>query len=83
MNRTNALTIKSKIRYKMTDRHPDFKEEYRGKVFEFEDTYYMDREYWDNDLGAMKDYIKNDLAIVAGGGYSTEGITDVEFEFSR
>jgi hypothetical protein len=46
------------------------------------DTYNIDDgSFWSED--AMYAYIKHDLKLIAGGGYNTDHIYDVRFEFTR
>ena len=56
---------------------PDWKE---GKVLTIKDTYIFDGDYTKENIIA---YIKNDLSLVAGGGYSTDHIHNVEFEIGK
>lgn len=74
-----------KISYTMDKEHPCVKcvEEYmEDKVFAFEDVYHIDKDYfWCED--EIIDYIKHDLALVAGGGYNTKHIHNVTFEIER
>lgn len=80
-----TFKIKGVIKYKMKDNHPDLKyvpEDERGDVMEFCDIYTIDPDsFWCDD--AIDSYIKHDLALVAGGGYDTDTITDVKFTLTR
>ena len=81
MNNTKA--IKAKITYTIDMGHPDIKytKDPTG-TFEFRDTYIDAKRYfesWEN----FEYYIKNDLALVAGGGYSSDHIHDVVYELER
>lgn len=77
--------VKATIFYKMDEEHKD--KDYvvggweKGKVYSFSDTYSIEEGsfYSDDD---MYTYIKHDLALVAGGGYNTDHIYDVRFEFA-
>lgn len=79
------MKIKATIKYKMKENHPDLKYVKgwnRDKVFEFEDTYNIDPDsFWCED--SMNSYIRHDMALVAGGGYDTEGIEIVKFNMER
>ena len=75
--------FKAKITYRVEQGHPDIEcLENVNEVLEFEDTYTMDTDnFWSVDH--MIDHIKYDLALVAGGGYSTEHIGNVKFDIKR
>lgn len=79
------MKIKAVIKYKIKENHPDI--EYvkgwnRDKVYEFEDTYYIDPDrFWGDDH--INSFIKHDLALVAGGGYGTDGIEVVKYDLQR
>ena len=76
--------FKAAITYNMTSEHPDIDcVENPKEALTFEDTYYMDIEYWDNNEEEMIYFIKHDLALVAGGGYSTEHIYNVKFNIEK
>lgn len=70
------IKIKGVITYKMKKNHPDLKyipEDERGKTLEFCDIYYIDTDcFYGRDH--IESYIKNDLMLVAGGGYDTDTI---------
>lgn len=74
------------IKYKVNETHRDIgdmpEELWKGKVFTYEDTYHFDPAYYD-DVEDMIEYMKSDLRLVAGGGYSTRHIYDVEFEIDE
>jgi len=77
--------LKGKILFRITKDHPDWKylkeEEKIGEVskqLEFEDTYAFREKVPKSN---MKAYIKNDLLLVAGGGYDTKHVYDVKFVF--
>lgn len=77
-----------KITYTIDGKHPDIKyvEEWtEEKVLTFEDTYTFDESRnfeWQKE-SHIKSYIKHDLMLVAGGGYNTDHIHNVEFEIKR
>lgn len=70
-----AKTYKAKITYCINpERHPDFKyltDWFIGRVYSYEDTYTFADYYDEEDI---REYIKRDLSLVAGGGYDTRGI---------
>ena len=76
--------IEATIKYKMTKNHPDIeyaKDWDENKEYEFNDTYYIDDDYfWGKDH--IISYIKNDLMLVAGGGYDADEIRDVKFNLN-
>lgn len=80
------MQIMACITYNMKKTHPD-KPYVIGKwtskrVFSHADIYTFDDElYKKSDIDSMKEYIKRDLALVAGGGYNTDHITNVKYNF--
>lgn len=77
-------TMTGTIYYTVDKQHPDYncisepeKEQSFSDIYRF-DTYYYGR----ITIEQMKAYIKNDLRLVAGGGYDSEHIHKVRFEFS-
>ena len=75
------MKINAKISYKVKPTHPDIcdmpEHLWKGKVFTYEDRYRFNED-WDEE--GAKAYIRRDLALVAGGGYNTKHIYDVEYE---
>ena len=72
-----------KITYTIDKAHPDIKfvEGWaKGKTYHFEDTYTFDESYPTENIKA---YIKQDLMLVAGGGYNTDHIHNVKFEIKK
>lgn len=72
-----------KISFTMDKGHADIdcvKDWTEEKVFTFDDIYTFDEDYPKENAIA---YIKNDLSLVAGGGYETKHIHNVEFEIER
>lgn len=72
-----------KIIYTIDGKHPDVKyvEDYtEEKIFTFEDTYTFNNDYPTENIKA---YIKQDLMLVAGGGYNTEHINNIKFEIKK
>ena len=81
----SIIKIKGVIKYKVKKNHPDLqyiKDEDRDKELEFDDVYMIDPDNfygWDH----IESYIKNDLKLVAGGGYDTDTIKNVKITLSR
>lgn len=75
------IKVKGVIYYKVKRNHPDLEyipEDERDKKQEFCDIYTIDTDaFWCRD--AIDSYIKRDLALVAGGGYSTDTIKEVKY----
>lgn len=72
-----------KITFTMDKEHPDIKcvENWtEDKVFEFADYYEFSMDYTKDEI---ESYIKQDLKLVAGGGYDTEHIHNVNFEIRQ
>lgn len=72
-----------KIFFTMDKSHPDIKyvEDWaENKVYDFDDVYTFNGEYEVEEVVA---YIKNDLRLVAGGGYNADHIHNVKFEINR
>jgi hypothetical protein len=79
------MKIYGKITYTCDSEHPDIQymnDWNENKVYTFEDTYTIKEEnfYGDDDIMS---YIKNDLRLVAGGGYNSKHIHNVEFEIRK
>lgn len=54
----------------------------KGKRFLYSDVYRMDSDYfWSKD--DMINYIRRDLALVAGGGYDTKHIHNVKYTITQ
>ena len=74
----------AKITYSMDKDHPDIK--YVGdwtedKIYTFEDVYIFEHGCYEaEDIEA---YIKNDLKLIAGGGYNAKHIHNVSFEIKQ
>ena len=63
------MTIKLTAIYAITEKHPDYKEEYNGRIFEYSDTYRFNEDIYGNDYESMLHYAINDLVLVISGGY--------------
>lgn len=80
------MIIKAKLTYTIKPTHPDFQylaESWSPeKRFTDEDTYHIDPDkfYGEDDI---KDYIMEDMLLVAGGGYDWKGIDNIEFEMKE
>lgn len=72
-------SILATIYYTVDSDHPDF---YNPpiEVLSFSDVYTFDMEYYDQE--DVENYIKNDLMLVAGGGYNTKHIHNISFDFT-
>ena len=71
--------FKAEITYKILESHPDIKYvENPKEPLIFNDTYIIDTGYFYGHDHII-DYIKNDLMLVAGGGYNADHITDISF----
>ena len=72
-----------KISFTIDKEHPDIKyvkDWTEDKVLTIEDTYTFDGDYSKENIIA---YIKNDLSLVAGGGYNTDHIHNIVFEIEK
>lgn len=81
------VKIDATIFYTIDRNHPDinYMENKSTKtVRTFSDTYIFDRfrcPYY--EVSEMKNYIRNDLRLIAGGGYDSKHIHNVRFEFKE
>ena len=73
-------TYHATIKWRCKANHPDTDD--TKTVFTYSDDYYIDDDYFE-DEDAIRSYIKHDLALVAGGGYDTDTITDVSYNIRR
>lgn len=73
-------TYHATIKWRCKVNHPDTDD--TKTVFTYSDDYYIDDDYFE-DEDAIMGYIKHDLALVAGGGYDTDTITDVKYNIAR
>lgn len=70
------------INYRMERNHPDWEyvKDHR-KTLSFADRYQFDLDYfYSDDPAEMESYIRNDLLLVAGGGYSPDKIKNVKID---
>lgn len=77
------MTYKGRIEYTIKETHPDKDCVVGGwnpdKVYDYEDIYTIDPDkFYDTDH--IINYIKTDLALVAGGGYNWDHIDNIRFE---
>lgn len=75
----------AKIKFKMKKTHPDIGciqgEWTPDRIFEFDDVYEFQEGWYEPDY--EKQYMKHDLALVAGGGYNADHIADVKYEIKK
>lgn len=83
--------IKGILKYTVDDKHPDYRfmsDKMKHGINTVSDAYSFDiydpitnpGGYWDSDdTDGMKEYVKHDLALVAGGGYSSKHIKVISF----
>lgn len=72
------MKYRGTISYRITEDHPDRKY-FKGDITKrltYSDVYTFKE---DVPKEAIVNYIKNDLALVAGGGYNTDHIRDIHF----
>lgn len=72
----------ARISYTIDKDHPDRKyiENWtENKEFHYDDIYKFSDNYCGNPIA----YIKNDLRLVAGGGYNSEHIHNVKFKITK
>jgi len=72
------MTVKyqATIKYDTKENHPDEK---NAKGFTYTDTYTIDTVMFNGD-NTVQNYIKRDMALVAGGGYDTDTIENVKID---
>lgn len=70
-------TYHATIKWRCKANHPDTDD--TKTRFTYSDDYCIDDSYF-SDGGEIINYIKHDLALVAGGGYDTDTITDVVYD---
>lgn len=76
-------SIRATIYYTVDSEHPDIQYiKNPSEIQSFTDTYTFDTNYVGNvTRSEMENYAKNDLRLVAGGGYNSKHIHNVSFEF--
>lgn len=76
-------SIRATIYYTVDSEHPDIQYiKNPSEIQSFTDTYTFDTNYVGNVTRSdMENYAKNDLRLVAGGGYNSKHIHNVSFEF--
>ena len=84
----NTIKYKATLQYKILPTHPDIKYVVGGwnpdKVYEYDDIYIFNREIIDfEEFESLSNFMKHDLALVAGGGYNTDGIKIVDFTVKK
>lgn len=75
------MKYKASITYKITEGHPD-----REHVKDMEESITFSDIYTFRSPCSFESvigYMKNDLALIAGGGYNAEHIKDIEFSFTE
>ena len=80
------MKIHGKISYTIDAGHPYIEcipDWGADKIYTFEDTYIFDERYGCTFNDDVKLYIKNDLRLIAGGGYNSKHIHNVKFEIAR
>ncbi len=83
LNRNLKRRFYGKITYTIDKGHPDVNcvdDWTEDKVLDFEDYYIVSMDYAKEEI---ESYIKHDLMLVAGGGYNTEHIHNVNFEIRQ
>lgn len=73
------MRVYARIDYTVDAEHPDIKylkDWAQNKIYSFEDVYHFNNEL---PISEIEDYIKDDLMLVAGGGYTTEHVHNVNF----
>lgn len=74
-------SIRATIYYTVDSEHPDIQYiKNPSEIQSFTDTYTFDTNYF-TSRSDMENYAKNDLRLVAGGGYNSKHIHNVSFEF--
>ena len=79
------IKIKATIYFKIKGTHPDincFSTDWRDKEYKYSDTYTINPDCFGGE-DDINEYIMDDLALTAGGGYDSASIYDVRFEMER
>lgn len=75
--------FKAAITFNVKEGHPDMKYiKDPAEKLQFSDTYTFNTFHYDNEQ-QMIAFMKEDLSLVAGGGYSTEHIKNVSFSIKK
>lgn len=72
----------AKITYKIDSEHPDYEcisPKKRNGTLDYSDVYTLDDDYY-YGTDDMLDYMKEDLLLIAGGGYNWKHVHDVKFD---
>ena len=73
--------FKAVLKYKVKETHPDIKYiKDSTEVLTYDDIYTFEENYSKNDVAG---YIKNDLSIIAGGGYDDKHINILSFNIEK
>jgi hypothetical protein len=75
-------SFKATIKFDCDGNHPDAPNELG---VQYSDIYHFDTDVFSggNDVEAMKNYIRRDMALVAGGGYATDTIINVKYDIEE
>ena len=70
------IVFHASIKFRVKENHPDLKyipENERSRVFEYDDTYTIDPDYF-YGMDDIRNYIERDLKLIASGGYRIDTI---------
>lgn len=78
---SKKVYLKGTISYRMEKGHPDWDcvKDHRKRL-SFYDIYQFDTD-WFPSYESMESHMKHDLKLVAGGGYSTDYVKKVRYQF--
>lgn len=75
------IKFKGTIYYDVDHNHPDIDGiKNPNERQTYSDTFIFDPLYWGDDYAGMQAYVKRELALVAGGGYSIDHIHNVTYK---
>ena len=81
------VKVKATIKYHIKETHPDIQyiQDWDPlKDYEYSDVYEFDTSYFAWQCKEEREaYMKHDLALVAGGGYTTDHIWGLKYTFER